>query len=178
MEREEKIRRLADRLGVTVEEAAAALDAAGGDLLDAALRLERAKPDNERVVHTHSTATPSPQPGTKGGETDPQTPAGDRAVEILLTLFTGLVTHPVLNGVRLEHKGRSVTTIPGAVLVALLVVRFWVVPVLFAAWLLVGLHFQWVGPQWDDPHLNDAWATLEDKAAGLRESMKGGQRRG
>ena len=61
MEREEKIRRLADRLGVTAEEAANALDEAGGDLLDAALRLERAKPAGERVAHTHSTAAPTPE---------------------------------------------------------------------------------------------------------------------
>ena len=178
MEREEKIRHLVDRLGVTYEEAAQALDEAGGDLLEAALRLERAKPAGERTVHTHSTAASAPEAGVDDGEGKTPPPAADRVTEILMALVTGLMTHPILNGVRLERKGNPVTTIPGVILLALLVVRFWVLPVLFAIWLFIGLHFQWVGPQWDNPHLNDAWAILEDKAAGLRESMKGGQRHG
>ena len=178
MEREEKLRRLTDRLGVTAEEAAGALDAVGGDLLDAALWLERTKSATQRVVHTHSTAAPTPQPGATGEEAGPKTPTGDQAGEIFSALLSGLVTHPILNGVSLERKGQSVTTIPGAILVALFLVRFWVVPALFAVWLLLGLHCRWVGPQWDNSHLNNAWAALEDKAAGLRESMKGGQHHG
>ena len=43
MERQEKILRLSERMKVSLEEAARALDEAGGDLLDAALLLERDK---------------------------------------------------------------------------------------------------------------------------------------
>ena len=56
MERQEKILRLSERMKVSLEEAARALDEAGGDLLDAALLLERDKDAGERVVHIHSTA--------------------------------------------------------------------------------------------------------------------------
>lgn len=181
MEREEKLRRLVERLNVTQEEAANALDAAGGDLLDAALRLERDKPAGERTVHTHSTAAAiAPAPETSGGEetAKAQTPAGDKVTEVLIAVLTGLVTHPILNGVRLEKEGGHIVTVPAVILLALLLARYWTVPALFAVGLLAGWSFRWVGPQWDNVHLNAAWAALEGKAAQLRESMKGGHRRG
>ncbi len=178
MEREEKLCRLVERLNVTAEEAAAALDGAGDDLLDAALRLERDKSAGERTVHTHSTAATAPETGSDAGETKTRSPTGDRAAEIVLALLTGLVTHPVLNGVRLGKEGGQLTTVPAVILLALLLVRWWVAPALFAVGLLAGWNFRWTGPQWDNASLNAAWAVLEDKAAGLRESMKGGHRRG
>lgn len=178
MEREEKLRRLVERLNVTTEEAAGALDAAGGDLLDAALRLERSKAAGERTVHTHSTAAAAPETGADEGETKTQSPTGDKVTEVLIALLTGLVTHPILNGVRLEQKGGNTATVPAVILLALLLVRWWVVPALFAVGLLAGWKFKWTGPQWDNASLNAAWAVLEDKVAGLRESMKGGHRRG
>lgn len=178
MEREEKIRRLAERLNVTTEAAAAALDGAEGDLLDAALRLERDKAAGEQTVHTHSTAAAASETGADEGAATTQLPAGDRAAEIVLALLTGLVTHPILNGVRLEQKGGNTATVPAVILLALLLVRWWVAPALFAVGLLAGWRFKWTGPQWDNVHLNAAWAALEGKVAGLRESMKGGHRRG
>lgn len=174
MDRQEKILRLSQRMEVTLEEAARALDEAGGDLLDAALSLERDRAAGRRVVHTHSTAAaaqalPVPVPGeTAGGEASTE----DKVKEILTAVLTGLFTHPILNGVELEYKGKRLAVIPAGVVLALLLVRCWVVLGLVAVGLMVGWTFTWSGPQWGNATLNAVWSTMERAVAGWREKMK------
>lgn len=174
MERQEKIERLAERMKVTQEEAARALDEAGGDLLDAALLLERGRSAGERVVHTHSTAAAAAQlPAAMPGETAREEPTTEAKVkEIITAVVTGLFTHPILNGVELEYKGKRLAVIPAGVLLALVLVRYWIALGLVAVGLLVGWKFTWSGPQWGNATLNAAWDTLEDTVAGWREKMK------
>lgn len=175
MEREEKIQRLAARLGVTEEAAAKALDAAGGDLLDAALLLERDKDAGEQMVHTYSTAAAIAQQSAAapGGETaKADIPTETKAKEIVLAILNGLVTHPILNGVELEYKGKRLAVIPAGILLALLLVRWWILPGLTAVGLLMGWKFLWSGPQWGNATLNEAWGTLENTVAVWREKMK------
>lgn len=174
MEREEKIQRLAARLGVTEEAAAKALDAADGDLLDAALLLERDKDAGEQVVHTYSTAAAAAQlPASVPGETaKADIPTEAKAKEIVLAILNGLVTHPILNGVELEYKGKRLAVIPAGILLALLLVRWWILPCLTAVGLLVGWKFLWSGPQWGNATLNEAWEALENTVAVWREKMK------
>lgn len=172
MEREEKILRLAERMKVTTEEAARALDETGGDLLDAALLLERGRGAEERVVHSHSTAAAAAQLPVPDGTAEEKVSAEAKAKEIAMAILLGLVNHPILNGVELTHHGKQLTTIPGVVLLLLLVVRFWVAPALFLVGLMVGWHFTWVGPQWNNNDLNTAWGWLEEKVALWREKMQ------
>lgn len=176
MERQEKIERLAERMKVTQEEAARALDEAGGDLLDAALLLERFRAAGERVVNTHSTAAAAALSLPEAeGETD-QTAASaeDKAKEIVQAVLTGLFTHPILNGVRISYRDKELTTIPAGILLALLLVRWWIVPGLVAVGLMAGWDFAFTGPQWGSAALNAAWKRLEDKVGQWREKMKNG----
>lgn len=174
MERQEKIERLTEHLKVSPEEAAKALDAAGGDLLDAALLLERGKNAGERAVHTHSTAAAmeaaAPPVAQEAAKKEGVT--GDKVTEIITALLLGLVTHPILNGVCMEQKGKRIAVIPGGILVALFLVRWWVVVGLATVGLFAGWHFTWTGPQWGNAQLNAVWALLESKVTQFRESMK------
>lgn len=172
MEREEKIQRLAERMKVTPEEAARALDETGGDLLDAALLLERGRGAEERVVHSHSTAAATAQLPVAAETAEQEASTETKAKEIATAILSGLANHPILNGVEIAHHGKRLTVIPGAILLLLLVVRFWIAPLLFAVGLMVGWHFTWVGPQWNNDCLNTAWGRLEEKAARWREKMK------
>lgn len=174
MEREEKIRRLAERMKVTPEEAAKALDEAGGDLLDAALLLERGRRAEEQVVHSHSTAAAAAQlPAATAAPAEEDGPsAGELAKTIAVAVLTGLVTHPILNGVEVSQNGKRLTVIPGVILLLLLVVRWWIAPALFTVGLFAGWHFAWSGPQWSCPQLNAAWGKLEDAADRFRTDMK------
>ena len=174
MERQEKILRLSERMKVSLEEAARALDEAGGDLLDAALLLERDKDAGERVVHIHSTAAnavaataaAASQEAAKGPSTE------KKVKEILGAMIEGLFTHPILNGVVLEYKGKRLAVIPAGILLALLLVRWWILPGLTAVGLLVGWKFTWSGPQWGNAALNEVWGTLENTVERWREKMK------
>lgn len=175
MEREEKIERLAERMKVSAEEAAKALDEAGGDLLDAALLLERGRNPGERVVHTHSTSAASAAQlpaAAPGGAAKEEVSTEAKVKEILTAVLTGLFTHPILNGVELEYHGKRLAVIPAGVLLALLLVRYWIVLGLVAVGLLVGWRFTWSGPQWGNAALNAVWDTLEDTVSGWREKMK------
>lgn len=172
MEREEKIRRLTERMQVTPEEAARALDETGGDLLDAALLLERGKAAGEQVVHSYSTAAAAQMPAASAEAAGEEPSVESKAKEIAVAILTGLVNHPVLNGVEIAHQGRRLTTIPAVILLLLLAARYWVVLGLFAVGLLVGWNFTWVGPQWNNDCLNTAWGRLEEKTAQWREKMK------
>lgn len=174
MERQEKIERLAERMKVSAEEAAKALDEAGGDLLDAALLLERGRAAGERVVHTHSTAAAAAAQmpaAVPGGAAKEEVSAEAKVKEILTAVLTGLFTHPILNGVELEYHGKRLAVIPAGVLLALLLVRYWIVLGLVAVGLLVGWRFTWSGPQWGNAALNAVWDTLEDTVSGWREKM-------
>lgn len=174
VERQEKIERLAERMKVSAEEAAKALDEAGGDLLDAALLLERGRAAGERVVHTHSTAAAAAAQmpaAVPGGAAKEEVSAEAKVKEILTAVLTGLFTHPILNGVELEYHGKRLAVIPAGVLLALLLVRYWIVLGLVAVGLLVGWRFTWSGPQWGNAALNAVWDTLEDTVSGWREKM-------
>lgn len=174
VERQEKIERLAERMKVSAEEAAKALDEAGGDLLDAALLLERGRAAGERVVHTHSTAAAAAAQmpaAVPGGAAKEEVSAEAKVKEILTAILAGLFTHPILNGVELEYHGKRLAVIPAGVLLALLLVRYWIVLGLVAVGLLVGWRFTWSGPQWGNAALNAVWDTLEDTVSGWREKM-------
>ncbi len=77
---------------------------------------------------------------------------------------------------RLMHRGAvgsDPDTGDGAgILLALLLVRWWILPGLTAVGLLVGWKFTWSGPQWGNAALNEVWGTLENTVERWREKMK------
>lgn len=159
MDRQEKIARLVERMKVTEQEAAEALDAAGGDLLDAALRLQQSHPEEETVVNTHSTAAQAVQaaPYREEAEDAGKIDGG----EIVSAVLSGLFTHPILNGVEVYYKGRRFAAIPALALVGMVLWAFWALAGLTAVSLCTGCHIAFSGPQWNNGQLNTAWTRLE-----------------
>ena len=147
---EDAAKRLAEKFGVSQDRAHAALLLSQGDILDAALLLERESPKQAKQVASWSTAT--------GGEipADP-TPAPqgwgwDRVRELLL----GILLHPTANRLRVDYPGGGGLDVPVVVLAALLLVAFWItVPLLALGWFL-GCRFTLRGPEVDIPQAN--WA--------------------
>lgn len=148
MEREEKVERLCGQLGVGREAAQAALEQSGDDLLDAALLLEQGRDPELRRVGRYSTAQPpvqSPAPATE---------AGERFSAQLWQFLRGLVTHPLANALEVGARERVLTTVPAVILLALLLVAFWITLGLLALGVLVGCRFTLVGPEWAIPDWN------------------------
>lgn len=142
MEREEKITRLCGQLGVSRASAQAALEQADGDLLDAALALEQGREPELRRAGRYSTAQP-PAPAPT-----PAPQAAERFSGQLWQFFRGLVTHPLANALEVSTRERTVTTIPAAILLALLLVAFWITLGLLAVGVLAGCRFTLLGPDW------------------------------
>lgn len=142
MEREEKITRLCGQLGVSRASAQAALEQSEGDLLNAALLLEQGREPELRRVGRYSTAQP-PAPAPTPA---PQT--AERFSGQLWQFFRGLVTHPLANALEVSTRERTVTTIPAAILLALLLVAFWITLGLLAVGVLAGCRFTLLGPDW------------------------------
>lgn len=154
MEHEEKITRLCSQLGVGREAAQAALEQSDGDLLDAALLLERGREPELRRAGRYSTAQPPAQ--TQPSATEP----GERFSAQLWQFFRGLVTHPLANALEVGTRERVVTTVPAVILLALLLVAFWITLGLLAVGVLAGCRFTLVGPEWAIPDWNAILADL------------------
>lgn len=153
MEHEEKVARLCNRLGVSRQAAQSALEQSSGDLLDAALLLEQGRDPELRRAGRYSTAqsTQSPIPAS-----EPKEQFSAR----LWQFFRGLLTHPLANALEVRTRERVVTTIPAVILLALLLVAFWITTGLLALGVLVGCQFTLVGPDWDIPAWNTVLADL------------------
>lgn len=153
MEHEEKIARLCAKLGVSRQAAQAALEQSSGDLLDAALLLEQGRDPELRRAGRYSTAQPAQS----------QTPAPEPKEQFsaqLWQFFRGLLTHPLANALEVRTQERVVTTVPAAILLALLLVAFWITVGMLALGVLVGCRFTLVGPDWDIPAWNAILADL------------------
>lgn len=167
MDRESQIEKLTQTLGVDAQSAARALDAAGGDLLDAALALEGERPAQDRRVAVYSTARPQPEPPPAAQ----RPPVGD---DVLL-LLRGLVTHPVTNTLRVSYAGRLITAVPAVILVLLPLVAFWTTLCLLALGVLLGCSFTLDGPQWSIESFNSALEALRLRVSQWRTKLLKGR---
>lgn len=145
---EEAAQRLAEKFGVSQDRAHAALLLAQGDILDAALLLEREDPTATQQVSSWSTAT--------GGEV-PSHPVSvhqswgwDRVWEII----RGIFAHPTANRLEVCYPGGGGLNVPILALALMLLVAFWItVPLLALGWAL-GCRFALRGPEVDIPQAN------------------------
>lgn len=153
MEREEKIRRLCEKLGVSQTAAQTALEQTADDLLDAAALLELGRaPELRRVGHYATEQRDAPATPVPAAE--PQRELGAR----LWQFFRGILTHPLANSLEVRTRERVVTTVPAGVLAALFIVAFWVTVSLLCLGVLTGCRFTLLGPDWDIPQWNTVLA--------------------
>ena len=139
MEHIEMIDKLRDKAGITREEAADALTRANWDMLEALVILER---EGKIAPLTSSVATVEQTAGSAGGRQDPSVFGakgyyyGPRAgSESLWTKFKNLLVKSVTHSFIVRRRGRELLSIPGLVLIIVVVALF----KLSAAALLVGL---------------------------------------
>lgn len=153
MEREEKIRRLCEGLGVSQKAAQTALEQTSDDLLDAAALLELGRDPELCRVGRYTT----PQRDTPPAPVPAPEPQGEFGAR-LWQFFRGILTHPLANGLEVRTRERVVTTVPAGVLAALVIVAFWVTVGLLCLGVLTGCRFTLLGPDWDIPQWNTVLA--------------------
>ncbi len=162
MQQEEAAKRLADKFGISLDRANAALLLAGGDLLDAAQLLEREGSGQEPQVASYSTAT-RPQPPLRAASA----PKG-WSWERVWTVIKGIFLHPVANHLAVEYPGGGRLNVPAFIVCLGLLVAFWITAVaLLLGWAL-GCRYTLRGPEVDIPQAN--WAL--DKAHSLMQKWR------
>ena len=163
---EENVRRLSRYAGISTEEARAALEAAGGDALEALALLER-----QGRIHLDTTAgrarsdpnAPDPRvsPPAAAPEPEPEPERGNR-------VWRWLTEN------RLEcRKGERCFEVPMAALIALVLLAFWAVAALLLAGLCFGWRYRFAGPDLGKPRVNKVMNDIDNAAADARRYVRG-----
>lgn len=164
----EQIERLQQHAGVSFEEARAALEASGGDLLDALVWLERGGKIDSSGVRSYAT--------DNSGWGEPiQEPEPLRAERgnILRTVWRWLVDN------RLEVCRRAdnavALEIPVVALIALLALAWWLVLILLGAGFLFGYRYRLAGPHLGrSAAVQDVMDQIDDNMESVVDQMKRG----
>lgn len=162
---EEAAKRLAEKFGVSQDRAHAALLLSQGDILDAALLLERESPEQVQQVSSWSTAT--------GGEIParPVPAASSWGWDRVWAIIRGIFTHPTANRLEVVYPGGGGLNVPILALALMLLVAFWItVPLLALGWFL-GCRFTLRGPEVDIPQANWALDRAHELMGKWRKSL-------
>ena len=157
MTESEKIEKLREKAHISSEEAKAALDKTGGDLLDALLLLERqGKAARESSTHT-----------TKGAEPEP-TREEEHNASYMWELIKKLVGICNRHSFIITHRGKQVLSLPITAMVLLLIfANIWLV-IALAVGLFCGLRYSIEDGLPYAVHVND----MMDKAAHAAENVR------
>lgn len=172
MDQLEKVEKIREKTGVTYEEAKTALEAAGGDVLDALVYLEGKGKIREPEVSVYSSGAKEDsseefkQAAQKYDDSTRET-FGDQ-VKKFMKLCGRLIQKGCENFFIVEKKQEEILTMPVIVLVLLLVFAFWIVLPLMVVGLFCGFRYHFKGAITRSVDVNYAC----DKAAEAAESIK------
>ena len=167
MTEQEKIAKLIEKTSVTEEEARAALEANGWDLLDAIVALERAgKVSGGTAQHSTKEETASSEPESEQRSRFSQNAASFRSqLRNILRICTQ-------NHFVIHHKENQVISMPITILIILvLCLNAWGVIALLAG-LFFGLRYSIVGKELGKPAVNDAMDKAANAAENVRETVE------
>lgn len=155
----EMTEKLSEKMGVTMEQAKAALEACDWEMLDAALLLEKEKGEN-REAYTTEQAPRAEEPGKKGDFKG--------AMKNIGSIIRKVINCGNRNRLVIERKGETIIELPVTVVVLLLIVSFWVTLPLLVVGLFTGFRYSFNGPELGRDSVNSAM----DKAAEVAEKVK------
>ena len=158
----EMAEKLSEKMGVTLEQATAALEACDWEMLDAALQLERELGEARQAAYSTEAEPP------KDEEAETRKARGRNVVRSLGTLSRDAVNLGNRNRFEVRKGDDVVLELPVTVLVLLLIFAFWVCIPLLVIGLFVGYHYSFSGAELGRDSVNHAM----DKAAEVAEKVK------
>lgn len=173
--REQAAARLAEKLGVTVEEAQAALAAHGDDLLDAAEALAAARgegPVVHRAVAGAALPPPADVPPSRALLRERERREGREAVRDFGAVLRSLLRHGMDNHLQVWRRGVCICTVPVLILILLSIVAFWITLPLVLVGLVCGCRYRFAGPDLDNTTVNDVMENLSRTVDGFKEEAK------
>ena len=172
MDQLEKAEKIREKTGVTYEEAKAALDAAGGDILDALVYLENQGKVKEPEVSVYTTkeedtgSSEAFQEASRSYESAGKKTFGDH-VKNFIRWCGKLVKKGCENFFIISKGGEELATLPVLVLL-LLMLAFWAVVPLMIVGLFFGFSYSFRGAITESVDVNTAC----EKAAEAAENIK------
>lgn len=168
----ENVEKLRERANVSYDEAKAALDACGDDLLEAMIQLEReGKVNTPQNGGSYSTRWHTGSTGGQDAGSQSQHPRGERFGAVMKRLwgrFLALLNKGNTNSFDVHKDDRRVFTMPVTVLVLLLIFCFWFTLPLLVIGLFCGCKYSFRGPQMDENRVNE----IMDSASKVADDIK------
>lgn len=166
----EKAERLAARTGASPERARAALEQTEGDLLKAALLLERWG-DVQRPPNGFYSTRPGAQ-RTAGGASASKDGGTSESWQSRAGALGGVILdilrHCTVNRMEVWRGERQLTAVPVLILILLLVVAVWAIAPLLLIGLAAGCRYCFVGPELRAEQVN---ALLEEAGQALQKAV-------
>ena len=171
----EQVEKLRAHANVSYEDARAALEATGGDMLEAIIRLEK---EGKTRSHTasHSTLNPVPMQSNSSGWQYGQGHQGpsefSRQMRRLWNGFCRLVRKGNENDFEVWRDGRCAINFPVTLLVVFLIFFFWVTVPLMVVGLFFGCTYRFTGPDLAGSGAASGVNKAMDTAAQTAEDIK------
>ena len=177
MDQLEKVEKIREKTGVTYEEAKAALDAAGGDVLDALVYLESKGKIKEPEISVYTTkeepagASEAFQQAARSYEASTRESFGDHVKEFIKWCGK-LVKKGCENFFIISKNGEELATLPVLVMILFLLFAFWVtLPVLIAG-LFLGFKYSFRGTITQAVDVNTACEKAAEAAETIKQEFK------
>jgi hypothetical protein len=173
----EMVDKLKQRAGVTYDEAKAALDACGDDLLEAIIYLERQgkiPPPVGGGYYSTQHANLTVHPGGNGSYAGAP-PRGDSFGDMMRRFGAWIkkVIHKGnTNHFEVWHQNALSVTVPVTVLALLLVFCFWITLPLMVVGLFFGCTYRFRGPELEDCTVNSVMDSAAKAADGIKSEVK------
>lgn len=169
------VEKLRSRANVSYEEARAALDATGGDLLDALIYLEK----QGKVASPSSGGTYSSKAEPQRDETaykalPPKNEHGEDFRQLMNRFFRwcgDVIGKGNKNHFEVWRHGQTILSVPVTVLVLLLIFAFWVALPLLIVGLFLNCRYAFRGNEVESINMNGIMDSAADAAEGLKAEV-------
>ena len=174
----EQVEKLKEKANVSYEEAKAALDVAGGDMLDAIIHLEQQgkvnAPANDGKFSTTSAKEETDEEKKKRNK-EKEKEYGETFSSILgrLVRWCGrIIAKGNTHMFEVRRNGEVLVSIPLTVLILLLIFAFWVVIPLIIIGLFFGCRYYFRGPDLEKTGVNKIMDAAADAADDFKKEIK------
>lgn len=175
----EQVDRLRERANVSYDEAKAALDATGGDLLDAIIYLEKrgkaAAPAGGGYYNSEKAQPAAPTEEYRQQQEQQQHhDSGERFVDLLKRFgqfCAKMIKKGNANTFNASRHGQTVVSLPVTVLVILLIFTFWITLPLLVIGLFFGYRYRFYGPDLGKQSVNKVMDSASEAADSIKKSV-------
>lgn len=180
----EQVEKLREKANITYEEARQALDASGGDLLDAMIYLEqrgKVQAPANAGYYSHSRQEEQTGQARMDGDQDQAKGKDGETFSSLMGRFfrwCGMIlVKGNTNTFEVTHRGEPIISVPVTILVVLLILAFWVVLPLIIIGLFFNCRYTFHGPDLGRTEVNKVMDSAAEAAENIKNDVAGSSKK-